>query len=308
MLLNILQTVLQDIRDYTVDETCCTKLISPKDSCDKCVRACPLSCIRITKHINIDDYCVGCGICSQACPTQAIKMKLQTLDYIIHETDTNDHFVLGCQKQNKKSSAYFNQFCIGSLPDETILYLLLKKPAILEQFDHSKCKHCELVSGFDNFNKRKELLQTQLARSDFYKSQKKSDLPDTLDSEYDDDKRAFLMSFINVRKTLETINSEMNDSQIHFYQTYRSLLKKQPKLYGILDLKFPHISEKCSGCEACIRLCPSKALTREGNSISLNPSRCSNCGLCSEVCYDKAVTLKDLALKDFESTSVNIFS
>ena len=157
---------------------------------------------------------------------QAIKMKLQTLDYIIHETDTNDHFVLGCQKQNKKSSAYFNQFCIGSLPDETILYLLLKKPAILEQFDHSKCKHCELVSGFDNFNKRKELLQTQLARSDFYKSQRKSDLPDTLDSEYDDDKRAFLMSFINVRKTLETINSEMNDSQIHFYQTYRSLLKK----------------------------------------------------------------------------------
>ena len=145
MLLNILQTVLQDIRDYTVDETRCTKLISPKNSCDKCVRACPLSCIRITKHININDYCVGCGICSQTCPTQAIKMKLQTLDYIIHETDTNDHFVLGCQKQNKKSSAFFNQFCIGSLPDETILYLLLKKPAILEQFDHSKCKHCELV-------------------------------------------------------------------------------------------------------------------------------------------------------------------
>ena len=235
-------------------------------------------------------------------------MKLQTLDYIIHETDTNDHFVLGCQKQNKKSSAYFNQFCIGSLPDETILYLLLKKPAILEQFDHSKCKHCELVSGFDDFNKRKDLLQTQLARSNFYKNQRKADLPDTLDSEYDDDKRAFLMSFINVRKTLETINSEMNDSQIHFYQTYRSLLKKQPKLYGILDLKFPHMSEKCSGCEACIRLCPSKALTREGNSISLNPSRCSNCGLCSEVCYDKAVTLKDLALKDFESTFVNISS
>ena len=126
MLLNILQTVLQDIRDYTVDETRCTKLISPKDSCDKCIRACPLSCIRITKHISIDDHCVGCGICSQVCPTQAIKMKLQTLDYIIHETDTNDHFVLGCQKQNKKSSAYFNQFCIGSLPDETILYLLLK--------------------------------------------------------------------------------------------------------------------------------------------------------------------------------------
>lgn len=308
MLLNILQTVLQDISDYTVDETCCTNLISPKDSCDKCVRACPLSCIRITKHIEIDDRCVGCGICSQACPTQAVKMKLQTLDYIIHETDTNEHFVLGCQKQNKKSSAYFNQFCIGSLPDETILYLLLKNPVILNQFDSSKCKHCELFSGFEDFNKRKERLWAHLEKLNFQENQKKLLSCDDSVAEYDDDKRAFLMSFVNIRKTLETAVSETEDTPAHFYQTYRNLLKKYPKLYGILDLKFPHISEKCSGCEACIRLCPSKALTREGTSVSLKPSRCSNCGLCSKVCYDKAVTLKDLTLKDFESSSVNISS
>lgn len=306
MLLNILQTVLQDISDYTIDEARCTNLISPKDSCDKCVRACPLSCIRITKHIEIDDHCVGCGICSQACPTQAVKMKLQTLDYIIHEADTNDYFILGCQKQNKKNSAYFNQFCIGSLPDETILYLHLKNPDILNQFDSSKCRHCELFSGFENFDRRKEQLLAHLAKINFHENHEDQLSCDDFVTECDTDKRAFLMSFVNIRKTLETAGSEMNNSQTHFYQTYRNLLKKHPKLYGILDLKFPHISEKCSGCEACTRLCPSKSLTREGTSVSLNPSRCSCCGLCSEVCYDKAVTLKDLTLKEFEASFVNI--
>ena len=72
---------------------------------------CPVSA---SQNIStLTNYCVGCGICSQACPTQAIKMKLQTLDYIIHETDTNDHFVLGCQKQNKKSSAYLISFVLA---------------------------------------------------------------------------------------------------------------------------------------------------------------------------------------------------
>lgn len=306
MILNILQTVLQDIHDYTIEENRCTRLISPKDSCDKCIQACPLSCISINKKFSINEHCISCGICNRVCPTQAIKMKLQTQDYIIHEADAKGHFVLGCKKYSKPNPTYFNTFCLGSLSDEVLLYLLVKRPTALNNFNDSKCKQCELSSSYEDFLKRKDAIQMHLAEIDFHYDFAKSE-EISPSEEYDNDKRAFLMSFLNIRKTLDQTEDEAGNSHANYYHVYHELLKKYPELYGTLDLKFPQKSGKCSYCEACVRLCPSKALTRKGSVVSLVPARCSGCGLCTEVCYDKALSLNTLTLDEFQSASLNIF-
>ena len=309
MLLNILQTILQDIADYTVDESRCTKLISPKSSCDKCAKACPLSCIHITEDIHIDDTCVSCGICSQVCPTQAIKMKLQTLDYLVHVADSDEPFVLGCKKHAGTNPTYSKNFCIGSLPDEYILYVLLKRPSMIQHFDSSECEHCELFSGFKDFAERKSFLENCIADNRILSSVSDEGVTEKQKKtreEYDDDKRAFLKSFVSIRKALNDATDETSDSQMLFHKVYRRLLEEYPELYGTLYLHFPQKSGDCSRCEACTRLCPSHALTLTKSALILNPSKCCNCGLCSEVCYDKALTMKPLSFEDFSSAALTI--
>lgn len=45
--------------------------------CKKCYWLCPDACIAMTDEaIEIDyDYCKGCGICAEECPTEAIVME-----------------------------------------------------------------------------------------------------------------------------------------------------------------------------------------------------------------------------------------
>ena len=46
--------------------------------------------------------------------------------------------------------------------------------------------------------------------------------------------------------------------------------------------------EKCKGCYACIRVCPTKAIKVEGGKADVINERCIGCGTCVRVCMPKA--------------------
>jgi ferredoxin len=56
---------------------------------------------------------------------------------------------------------------------------------------------------------------------------------------------------------------------------------------------------RCTGCDACIRLCPQEALVLDAASpepsYRLVPDDCTGCGLCVDVCADQAITLVPFA-------------
>jgi len=46
---------------------------------------------------------------------------------------------------------------------------------------------------------------------------------------------------------------------------------------------------KCTGCGACVEVCPEEAIRLEGDKASIDRSLCDSCGGCLEVCGDGAI-------------------
>lgn len=61
-------------------------------------------------------------------------------------------------------------------------------------------------------------------------------------------------------------------------------------MYAVIQEAAYKISEECTGCTACVRVCPVFAITGErGKRHDINPLRCVACGDCGRVCPSGAV-------------------
>jgi Na+-translocating ferredoxin:NAD+ oxidoreductase subunit B len=54
------------------------------------------------------------------------------------------------------------------------------------------------------------------------------------------------------------------------------------------------ITENCRGCQACVRPCPTQAISGERHQVhQIDPQRCIECGTCGRVCPYEAVLTPD---------------
>jgi len=49
-------------------------------------------------------------------------------------------------------------------------------------------------------------------------------------------------------------------------------------------------TEKCTGCEACVEVCPVEAITIE-NGVAVISDDCTECGACVDECPTGAISL-----------------
>jgi ferredoxin len=81
----------------------------------------------------------------------------------------------------------------------------------------------------------------------------------------------------------------------HFRQEYESHVreKKCPALVCRPLLKFTVDPETCTGCLACVRECPTGAITGEYQEPQeIDQELCVKCGMCHEVCKFEAVRVE----------------
>ena len=60
------------------------------------------------------------------------------------------------------------------------------------------------------------------------------------------------------------------------------------------------ITDECTGCTACVRRCPTEAITGERNELHvIDPDKCVDCGACGVVCADEAIVDRDNIIQPY---------
>lgn len=50
--------------------------------------------------------------------------------------------------------------------------------------------------------------------------------------------------------------------------------------------------EKCTGCEACVSVCPAGAISMVDGKAKVDPSLCTDCGVCVDECPVEAISME----------------
>jgi NAD-dependent dihydropyrimidine dehydrogenase PreA subunit len=57
-------------------------------------------------------------------------------------------------------------------------------------------------------------------------------------------------------------------------------------------------NNKCTGCGACIKICPQGAITTQNDVAVISQGQCSQCGQCAEVCPAGAIRSRALVYSE----------
>jgi len=282
--------------DY--DRTKCAVSVNGIPGCRLC--ECIHNCLDHGNTVMIDyKGCLGCGRCSSLCPTDALRFNLMPRDIVrkqvdIFSTYSGDKVLLYVCKDSLgkiytsgRTGTFFPIIvpCIAALSEVEVLYPLLKGFNGVYILACNGCPHgnfegvelamkiCEAF-GIDSL-----ILQNTFTESRIEELLKAEPVS-----------RDFQLEDMSKREQLLKIVGKIKET--------RGLSDSTLKTTGFGEIE---VSEKCTLCDTCTYMCPTKAVKKQEGEIRFVHGLCINCRLCEKLCPEGAVRVKStLNLSEFD--------
>lgn len=304
---SILENITQEVRLPEIDVDTCVHALCNESDCNACVAICPKQAwILDYDKLGLDiEACDGCGLCIPACPGGALHIHFP---WVIRTLGYRMIALFACEKSAVKESNGIMP-CIHALGLRQLLQLYNAGIEVL-LVATEQCTDCSCITSGAA---QPETLYTRVKQLNSMLIERHKPPMSIL-------KRSSTV-WKKIYNTDEAINKGSQLSRRNFLQGGGQQFREQLVIMDPLnlpecrtlppgqllpeaessELKWPWVpainKSRCSGCDACTRLCPTDALQllndndTQSAQYKINPANCTGCGLCSSVCESAAISI-----------------
>lgn len=267
----------------TPDAARCARTVLPLPICEICADACPHEAVTLARDgaPRIDpSACTGCGACAVACPETAIGIAPRA-------EPVAPIWRLACSGAQE---ARANIACLNALTLDDLAEAWLAGVRVIEPRAH-ECARCaraggtpfaETLARFNRFAHARglEAIRTVPAQVPQWGRLRRRLAPKAPEQ--------------RKRRMVQATQGQGGGADIGALRRFLSI---RPR--GDEEALFPYSPVidplRCEGCDACVRGCPTGALTRSADASHAqyvaDPARCTGCGWCIALCEHEAVSV-----------------
>lgn len=270
-------------------------------SCRACVHTCPRGALTLDDEglTLAGAACDGCGLCVGACPQEAITMNLPGERR--GSAPVAGAMVLACERGGQgKDGATVP--CVHALGWPALVRLYHRGVRSL-RVSCGECNQCARLPAT-------RLERTLMRVNDLLASRRLPAMAlerDPAPSRWPWREGSGRRVAAGRRAFLRSVLPMPREDEESFVGA--AALLPDPLRCGIQPWT-PDIDDaRCTGCDACARLCPAGAITRESDAAGaryrLAASHCTGCGICADLCESGAVTLTAWAVPHREQVRLH---
>lgn len=287
-----------------VIEARCVHSRMEQASCRACVDACPTGAWVIDdERLGIDtERCDGCGLCAPVCPEGAIAARCAPAEYRV---DGVGIAFAACGRAGPglgdRDSGAGLVPCVHLFGVRALLDLQRRgvRRLTLSAGDCDTCprgtvtrfeRHLDQVNALLLDRGQEPIEAYPVSPQGWARSRHAAEArhrPPSMN------RRAFFRGMMTAATETAVELAERADPGVPDFTPPGRLI---PRTEGSqLSLNAPRIDgERCSGCDACARLCPHAAIRVEPSAYRFDPDGCTGCGICVDVCETGAASVRSL--------------
>ncbi|GAW91253.1 hypothetical protein [Calderihabitans maritimus] len=293
----------------------CSRVRSHLSTCRACLEVCPTNGIKLSETGLEVENCIDCGLCTSACVTGALvwtnPSPLQLIEKVTQKIQEFEEAVIYCGpcSPKKKLKQGIEVPCLGSIPWECWLQLLLLSDQVKVLLPGDPCPTCRVKGGGESWRRQLGEAERITGKRITFVANAKTRRRRPSGGSVDTERRRFLRSVVDgLGKVPEIVipgflggdeGNKITADRVTISerrQVLLNLIREYPPFRERILIKLPVMVGNCQFCRACSILCPQGALkqnkTGDVVKLELNVSACSGCNLCATVCFHKALELK----------------